>query len=253
MEAFTGRGLTVHDAVYILSRLSSGGLLMAALGFLSKTGSGCQPVPGPITDIQLLPISLPCIGCLLTFKTDQNGLWSTTLLSLSIPFSSGLNHVTVCNISDVRPIEATGFIAVELFDTVVFVAVSIQVVRSSIAVSRHDRLATFVTGSQLGHVSKVLLQTGQLYYLTTVGVNLLALCALLSSESWFSPMFKAGMTLLSIALQNILTCKAVRLLSLGVIPDDPTEISHSMCGTLRFATTSLIHQNNSTLSSTYDV
>ncbi|KAK7692360.1 hypothetical protein QCA50_003985 [Cerrena zonata] len=161
-------------------------------------------------------------------------LWSTTFLSLSIPFSSSLTDVSICNISHVKPPEAMGFIAVEVFDTAVFIAVSVRVVRSSIAASRQDRLATFVTGNQLGRVSKVLLQSGQLYYLCTVGVNLLALSIILTPEPCISPTFKAGMTLLSVASQNILTCKVVRFLRLGIIRE---ETHQSMGDSLHFAIT----------------
>ena len=249
---------------------------------IAKTGPGCRSVLKAVDWFQVLSLIFNSslflfrvLAVFADFPTIKAGfiiLWLSTFLALSIPFSSKLRDVAVCNIDEVHPLEAMGFIAVEVFDTAVFVAVSVQVLRSNITTSGHDRFAAFVTGDKLGQVSRVLLQTGQIYYLwvptfrqqlplliylsyirSTIGVNLLALSTLLVPGPWFSPMFKAGMTLVSVTMQNILTCKVVRLLRLGVIPNDPTSISVSIYGTVHFATRSDACQTTSVSASEDEV
>lgn len=146
--------------------------------YLVNIGPDCQPILKIVDWFQVM--SLIFNSSLFLFRVRAvfahsrvirfafMTLWLTTFMALSIPFCSSLRDVTICNINDVKPLEAMGFIAVEVFDTAIFVAISVQVVRSSIADSRHDRLAVFVTGNRLGQVSKVLLQSGQLYYLSVL-------------------------------------------------------------------------------------
>ncbi|KAK7689449.1 hypothetical protein QCA50_007241 [Cerrena zonata] len=77
----------------------------------------------------------------------------------------------------------------------------------------------------MGYVSKSLLKTGQLYYLATVSINLVAMILLLSPS--LSQVYQGMFTVPNVALQNAMACRVFRLLKLGVISDTPTNAPHS--------------------------
>ena len=59
------------------------------------------------------------------------------------------------------------------------------------------------------------------FYSVTVGFNVFTVSTLLSKSTVFSPTFRAGFTFISLALQNIMTCRVFRLLRLGLIHNNP--------------------------------
>ena len=116
---------------------------------IAKTGPGCRSVLTAVDWFQVLSLIFNSslflfrvLAVFADFPTIKAGfiiLWSSTFLALSIPFSSKLRDVAVCNIDEVYPLEAMGFIAVEVFDTAVFVAVSVQVLRSNIMITDSNK------------------------------------------------------------------------------------------------------------------
>ena len=71
----------------------------------------------------------------------------------------------VCLMTDVQPFGVTSFLAVFIFDTAVFLAITMRMLSISITDTWRGRLSFFFGGDGLGHVTKVLLHSGQLYYL----------------------------------------------------------------------------------------
>ena len=76
---------------------------------------------------------------------------------------SGVNRSTQCFV--VQPIDAWGYIATAIYDTLMYLAISWQLASLASVDRWQDRLKSFVTGAGLGWLSKVLLQSGQVYYL----------------------------------------------------------------------------------------
>ncbi|KAK7695329.1 hypothetical protein QCA50_002520 [Cerrena zonata] len=155
------------------------------------------------------------------------------------PGSARIDATSIgCNLNQVKPLGSPGFVAITIFDTLVFVAISAKVLKinSEWRFPGKSWIASFIHGDGLSHLSKVLLRSGQFYYLTTVGFNVFTLITLLSSNSTFSPTFRAGSTFVSLGLQNMMTCKVFRLLRLGVIQND---LSTGQCQSIEFASNEL--------------
>jgi hypothetical protein len=64
-----------------------------------------------------------------------------------------------------RRIDAWGYIAAAAYDTLMYLSISWQLASFATVDRWQDRLRLFVTGNGLGWLSKVLLQSGQVYYL----------------------------------------------------------------------------------------
>jgi hypothetical protein len=62
-------------------------------------------------------------------------------------------------------IDAWGYIATAAYDTLMYLSISWQLASFAVVDRWQDRLRLFVTGNGLGWLSKVLLQSGQMYYL----------------------------------------------------------------------------------------
>jgi hypothetical protein len=61
--------------------------------------------------------------------------------------------------------DAWGYIATAAYDTLLYLAMSLRLASIAVVDSWQDQLKSFVTGDGLGWLSKVLLRSGQLYYL----------------------------------------------------------------------------------------
>ncbi|KAK7695332.1 hypothetical protein QCA50_002523 [Cerrena zonata] len=231
---FSGRRLKLYDYTFFLSRFLSGGLILSSIGFLiATTETGCKQVLTASTwfeALALISTSSMFLFRVLAVFADSLGakiaftlLWLTTFLALSVPFSTSTKFESMlCNISHVKPDGSAGFIAVAIFDTLVFMAISHRLFILNRCISPKSWLATFdlFCGKSLGSVSRVLLQTGQIYWITTVGSHIFTLFAILSPPKSFSPTFTAGFTLVNVGIQNIMACEVFRLLRLEAVQDD---------------------------------
>lgn len=96
------------------------------------------------------------------------GLWASTWSSLLIPVSFNVDDNpdnVICLATETKPYGAVGFFTVLLFDSAVFIAISLRVTGISMARSWKARLRIFFTGQDTGYISRTLLRSGQLYYL----------------------------------------------------------------------------------------
>ena len=98
-----------------------------------------------------------------------NVLWLSTWTSIIFPVSLAViddpsNLRKVCSSTTAGPILA-GLITLLIFDTSVFVAVSYKVLSINMAGTWQDWYKVFWRGQTLGAVSKLLLRSGQIYYL----------------------------------------------------------------------------------------
>ena len=98
-------------------------------------------------------------------------LWVTTLTQLLPPIASEL-HITdgprnsCSSILNMEPWVVTGFIFTALFDSAVFIAISIQVLGfTSGLYSWKEQVSVFINAKGLGEITRVILQTGQIFYL----------------------------------------------------------------------------------------
>lgn len=95
-------------------------------------------------------------------------VWSTTFLAISGPLSVQTDVAFIdCDINKMKAPLPPGFEAVTIFDTLVFVAISVKVLKinSIWHFPGKSWVMSFICGDGLNHLSKVLLRSGQIYYL----------------------------------------------------------------------------------------
>ena len=95
-------------------------------------------------------------------------LWFSTWSSFLIPISFNIDDNpdnAICLATETKPWGAIGFFTVLIFDTAVFVAISLKVTAISMDRSWRTRMRMFFTGRETGYISRTLLRSGQLYYL----------------------------------------------------------------------------------------
>ncbi|CAL1708212.1 unnamed protein product [Somion occarium] len=161
-------------------------------------------------------------------------LWLATFASFTAPFSYGATHIGAssgCTISSVRKGDSGGTIAVALFDTCVFIAISIRIPSYyAPASSWKERIRSLWNTKNMGQISKNILQTGYLYYMTTVGVNIAGIFVLLAPG--ISPIVRSTFSVPTIVVQNLMACKVFRLLKLDLLREDRIIMSRSAPGSI---------------------
>ncbi|KAL4245410.1 hypothetical protein ABKN59_009509 [Abortiporus biennis] len=89
----------------------------------------------------------------------------------------------------------------------------------------HALAKTIGCGRGMGKMSRTLLMSGQLYYLATVGLNIVAMAVILAPS--VPPVIAAMFSIPNVALQNAMACRVYRQLKLGLIREVVTEVSAS--------------------------
>ena len=97
-------------------------------------------------------------------------LWLATFASFGYAFSlSGfMAHIAMtkyCFLTFTPPLFSLMFIVSTVYDTLVFIAITLSIILDSPFTGWRARSRVFFTGEMLGHISRSLLQTGQVYYL----------------------------------------------------------------------------------------
>ncbi|CAL1708186.1 unnamed protein product [Somion occarium] len=237
--------LALPDVVYVVSRISSGVFVTTSFFFVASPISDCQTM-------------LTVNGWFGAFATPSNSLlfflrargifyhsrvfivilfvlWMSTLTSFASPFSSTAMHIgptLYCTVDGFDKKIAIGFLTVGVFDTIVFISISIHLSSYGSADTWKGRMSTLFSGKNMGYLTRGLLKTGQVYYLATVGLNILVI--ILLSTPAIPPAYRAMATVPNLALQNAMACRVFRLLKLGVIPD-PSSFPEVISQSVRFA------------------
>ena len=170
------------------------------------------------------------------FRVIFGLLWIATLVSFMTPFSvTGISIPVIHRCSVEKVNRTTGVINIAIVsavDTILFLTITARVVNWY----NQEQRNLF---SRCGRVSRVLLSTGQLYYfyvdsllgiILTIGsyantylspvvtLNIFSMTVLLVPS--VSPDYQALALLLSVAFQNMMTCRVFVLLYLGALHDD---------------------------------
>lgn len=96
-------------------------------------------------------------------------LWGATSISLLVlPFSftaetSELDGL--CIISSLSRLGSIPSLTVGVFDLTIFISISYRIMTQDTTISVRKRFVAFITGTNIGPVSKALVRTGQLYFL----------------------------------------------------------------------------------------
>ncbi|TCD66862.1 hypothetical protein EIP91_000816 [Steccherinum ochraceum] len=254
---FRDHPMRIADVVYILARFASFGFIIASLIFQVASVGDCHKLAQAIG--WLGACALPLNSLLFFFRAravfNKNKilvalfavLWLGTLGgSLTAPFAVDGIHIGTtsnCVNSNVKPFASAGSIAVAVNDTLVFLAISTQLMMYSLASTWSSRIKAFMKGQGLGQISKTLLQTGQLYYMATVGLNLVAAIVILTPS--VPPVLRAMFSIPNVALQNVMACRVYRQLKIGLIREQPQPVVLTSRGTMQFSRTAVASKANS--------
>ncbi|CAL1708181.1 unnamed protein product [Somion occarium] len=257
IRMFRKERVALSDVAYVLARIASGGFVTMSFLFAAAPLSNCQ------TMINITgwfgAFALPCNSMLFLLRIRGvffnsriitiifSLLWLSTLASFTAPFTFTANNIGPtdnCIITRVDERSSAGFFSIGVFDTMVFIAITIRILSFNPTISWSERLRTFWSGKNMGRVSRALLQTGQLYYLVTVGGNILVMVIILNAR--VSATFQGMSTVPNIALQNAMACKVFRLLKLGLIKGFPSNFTSSTgerTRSLQFNTTAALSRD----------
>ncbi|CAL1701343.1 unnamed protein product [Somion occarium] len=229
---FGARRMSLSDVAYIAARVSTAGFLIVILiqlvdaspddcDFKSRAvvwfGAVAPPFNSLLFFLRVRAVFRESRVIVGVFAL----LWLSTFTTITVPLTShvvSIEVIRMCSTSTLRSYDSVGWVTVAVFDTLVLIAISIRVLSGSMAVSRKERFRALLSGKGLGNVSRILLQTGQLYYLATVGVNITMAISIFTSAS--VPV-QSGLSIIGIALRNMMACKVYRLLKLGLIESTP--------------------------------
>jgi len=155
-------------------------------------------------------------------------LWVATLGgSITVPFAIEGAHIgptNHCINTGVKPFSSTGVIIATVNDTLVFLFITYRLLAdTTYDDSWRGRFRSFFQGKGLPAFSQSLLQSGQEYYLITVGGNILTMGMILAPAS-LPPVFHAMFTVPNMALNNAMACRVYRDIKFGHISSTSTTV-----------------------------
>ncbi|KAH8079443.1 hypothetical protein BXZ70DRAFT_961006 [Cristinia sonorae] len=237
--------IRLPDVGYILARLSTGVFIFSMTFLITLTWSSCQPIRILIGVAGFLAFTLNCLLFLFRIYAIFNGrrfiigfftfLWIAVFAcTFTAPFAMPTQHVgptKYCVSQNVWKPGAAGVVAGAVYDTLVFLAITWELSSLVPYDSSRERMKTIVSGAGLGRISKGLLQSGQMYYLLTVGFNICTVALVFITS--IPPAYSTFMILPNIALQNAMASRVYRNLKLGYISNTATTFDTTEIPSLR--------------------
>ncbi|OJA14409.1 hypothetical protein AZE42_10989 [Rhizopogon vesiculosus] len=232
-------GIRLPIVTYMLSRLGTLSYIFTAAWFEALPVHGsCQTVL-LIACISYL-FATPGTAALFFFRVravyDRSKivtiifgfLWLATLgAAIAFIFLVEADHIGTtdyCIETHVAPGVSAPVIINTCSATLIFFAISWRLARNnSIGDTWGSYLRSFYRGDGLPRFSKTLLQSGQAYYLATVGLNIATMIMILLPS--VPPVYQAFLSIPNVAFENAMACRVFRAIHLGTIR--PTTSSHN--------------------------
>ncbi|KAH8103799.1 hypothetical protein BXZ70DRAFT_868481, partial [Cristinia sonorae] len=222
LRMFKQFGFGLTDAVYVGTRVSTIAFILSSFLFQVAPIADCHVLVKFIGWMVAITLPLNCLLFFFRIRALFHGnnivigiffvIWLSTFSAMTAPFSidgAHMGNTRFCVNTEVKEYGSVGFIVGAVHDTIVFLTITIKLSTHSAGGSK---VKAFVSGGGMGSVSRALLKTGQLYYLVTVGMNILTLALILSPT--VPPIIRAMFAIPDLALQNAMTCRVHRLLKL---------------------------------------
>ena len=95
-------------------------------------------------------------------------IWLGTFSSFLAPFVFTAGHIgstSQCLVEKVTSASSSWVIAITVYDTLVFAAITLRILFDHPVMGWKDRTRLCFSGQEMGHIYRMLLQTGQMYYL----------------------------------------------------------------------------------------
>jgi len=121
---------------------------------------------------------------------------------------------------DGRPIIGYPYLMAAINDSLMYLAMSWRLASFVPSERWQHRLRSFVTGKGLGSISKVLLQSGQLYYFVVISF---AICTLVFIYGLPSSPLRGVIITPNAAMACLMSCRLFRNLKLGLLTDSSSE------------------------------
>ncbi|KAK7689905.1 hypothetical protein QCA50_006544 [Cerrena zonata] len=236
IQMWTQHKFSKDDVIYILTRITKAGCIIGALVFASSPLNNCQAAI--LVSCWLAAIVLPLNSLLFlirilgvfhdskVIKIGFSVLWFPTLCSFIAPFVASASHIgptQKCEVDRVTAGSSSGFYVIAIYDTLVFIAITLRILSDNLAKGWKTRAKVFVSAEKMGPVFRIVLQTGQLYYLVTTGANIVALIILCLPS--IPPTYKISATVPNLLLQNVMACRVFRLLKQGAFKTEVFTVS----------------------------
>ncbi|KAK7691712.1 hypothetical protein QCA50_005112 [Cerrena zonata] len=198
VSLFHGRRFTIPDLTYTASKVLTLTWTTLAVAFIAMPASNLDCHIVLQATAWLVAVATPLNAFLFLirvvgiFRGNRAmvyifcGLWLSTWSSFVIPVSFNVNENprnAICLATETKPYGAAGFCVVLLFDTAVFVAISLKVTSFGMNHSWRERFRIFFTGQETGYISRTLLRSGQLYYLSVIGLHVVIVIALVDNTT----------------------------------------------------------------------
>ncbi|TCD66101.1 hypothetical protein EIP91_001753 [Steccherinum ochraceum] len=254
VEMLQRSSFKVPDIVYVLSRLSEGVFLSTTVLYSVGHVSRCRAIgnaQGATASFQYSVNALLFIFRIqAVFHDNPLVVYSFYILWLAVTGTALTAPFTLKTTSlfgfclDARltaSVGAAGVIAAA-YDTLIFVFITAKLLAVSRMGAETPLWKTFLTGKGLGQISRILLQTGQLYYMVTVGFTVASAIAILKTSI---PTPYADVTIpISGFITNVMApTRVYRLLKLGVIRDSSASVSFDL-SSVKFRTSGSTRRTN---------
>ncbi|KAJ3878283.1 hypothetical protein F5051DRAFT_352252, partial [Lentinula edodes] len=224
--------------VYFLSRIGSMVYVIGYTVFITYPVGNCRTLN--LTLNIFYPVGVPMSSLLFFFRVRAVfstrkyivwaffALWLCVLAScMTIPFGGGAINIGTtryCLTSELAPYTGAGGIVPTVHDTLVFLAISYQLLRNT-HMNLEGSMKTFQAfayGSYLPAFSKSILHDGQAYYMVTVMANLLTTIMVYAPR--VSPVYRSMFSIPTVMLTNVMACYVYRNTKLGLMRDPSTLI-----------------------------
>jgi len=213
--------------VYVAVRISSVVFLASIVSLAETTTPEAARHLITVTNIIIIPAAsgLFCIRLTAVYSHDKYVLiffgvcWLGLLGIFAYISIEGMARCSRVNISTpcfmVQPIDAWGYIAAAIYDTLMYLAISWRLASLAMVDRWQDRLKSFVTAKDLGWLSKVLLQSGQMYYFMTIGVTICTTIFIYSPSvpAEWNPLFVP----INATVTSVMACRLFRVLKLDLL------------------------------------
>lgn len=232
----TKYAIRLPTIVYFVSRIAAFAYIITGTVFTIGAVGNCQSLQVAIGCC--FAVAIPATSLLFFFRVraifNANNwivaffafLWLAVLGgSWTVPFAIQGGHIGPtdhCINTGVKPFSSAGIIISTVNDTVIFIAISWRLLETTTYDdSFRGRIKSFFRGKGLPAFSRSLLQSGQEYYLITVGGNILTMGMILAPDS-LPAVFHAMFTVPNIAIANSMACRVYRDIKFGRINPSTT-------------------------------
>ncbi|KAI0791746.1 hypothetical protein C8Q75DRAFT_51338 [Abortiporus biennis] len=232
-KSIRSRSLGIPDVCYILARLVTLALLTSTFVFLAHPVENCEILLRfvDITGALAMPINSLLLfyrirAVFFNHRIVVWGfflLWLSTLCSLVVLINAQAIHIGPtfnCIELNFRTYNSIGFLLIAINDTLVYLAISAQLTWYIGHLAPSRRFRTFFSGEGYGHVTRILLKGGQVYYLATASVNIFTMAFGLAPST--SPVYRAIIPVVNIGVQNAMACMVFRQIKLGILEGSET-------------------------------